>query len=346
MSRIFLTAALSIPLLGQTPSLPTVQTAFIGDESQISQPAHVRLKPRLRSTLHVLVCREPLEAWVSATKLTAPPELFLHMDGRAMNLPASKPEVMSPVGKTCPCKTTDGNGECTSAYRYSFYLDPKVVADPAKREPWLRVLENPGADRPARVSLAPDNSPLWPSTVTLHFERVDTPWAWGVGVVLLFLAVLFFFIGTDTLRDKPDKGLSADQKPTFSLARVQMAVWTFLVVAAFAFVFLVTQNYNTLTPGVLVLIGIASGTTLAAATIQKNPSKASSGNFWTDILSEDGASPTFARFQALLFTVILGIIFVSQVLYSLVMPEFNGTLLGLMGISSGTYLGFKINAEL
>jgi len=40
-------------------------------------------------------------------------------------------------------------------------------------------------------------------------------------------------------------------------------------------------------------------------------------------------------------TIVLGIIFVSSVYNNLSMPEFSTTLLGLMGISSGTYIGFK-----
>jgi len=35
-------------------------------------------------------------------------------------------------------------------------------------------------------------------------------------------------------------------------------------------------------------------------------------------------------------------ILVSSVQNNLTMPEFSTTLLGLMGISSGTYIGFKI----
>jgi hypothetical protein len=40
---------------------------------------------------------------------------------------------------------------------------------------------------------------------------------------------------------------------------------------------------------------------------------------------------------------VLGIIFCSQVYNDLSMPDFNGTLLALMGISSGTYIGFKMS---
>ncbi len=59
-----------------------------------------------------------------------------------------------------------------------------------------------------------------------------------------------------------------------------------------------------------------------------------------DILS-DGAGYSFHRFQIFAWTIILGIIFVSSVYNNLTMPEFSATLLGLMGISSGTYIGFK-----
>jgi hypothetical protein len=48
------------------------------------------------------------------------------------------------------------------------------------------------------------------------------------------------------------------------------------------------------------------------------------------------------RFQMLIWTIILGVIFLIGVYRDLAMPAFSGTLLALMGISAGTYLGFKI----
>lgn len=59
-----------------------------------------------------------------------------------------------------------------------------------------------------------------------------------------------------------------------------------------------------------------------------------------DLLS-DSNGYSFHRFQIAVWTVILGIIFVVAVAQQLAMPQFSETLLGLMGISSGTYLGFK-----
>jgi hypothetical protein len=65
-----------------------------------------------------------------------------------------------------------------------------------------------------------------------------------------------------------------------------------------------------------------------------------SSGFLRDILS-DGSGYSFHRFQIFAWTIVLGIIFVSSVYNNLTMPEFSPTLLGLMGLSAGTYIGFK-----
>ncbi|HWM92719.1 MAG TPA: hypothetical protein VN493_18285 [Thermoanaerobaculia bacterium] len=66
-----------------------------------------------------------------------------------------------------------------------------------------------------------------------------------------------------------------------------------------------------------------------------------SESFLLDVLS-DSNGVNFHRFQALAWTVVLGFIFVGHVFRDLAMPQFSETLLGLMGISSGTYLSLKI----
>src|SRR4051794_19531074 len=66
-----------------------------------------------------------------------------------------------------------------------------------------------------------------------------------------------------------------------------------------------------------------------------------SSGFLLDILSDaDGVS--VHRFQLFAWTIILGVVFVSAVLHEVAMPVFSATLLGLMGLSAGTYLGLKI----
>ena len=44
----------------------------------------------------------------------------------------------------------------------------------------------------------------------------------------------------------------------------------------------------------------------------------------------------------LAITVILGVMFIIHVITTLTMPEFNGSLLTLMGIAGGAYVGFKV----
>ena len=84
----------------------------------------------------------------------------------------------------------------------------------------------------------------------------------------------------------------------------------------------------------------------AAATPPKEPRSASRGfsesrGFLRDVLSDERGI-SIHRFQLFVWTLVLGIIFCVVVYGSLEMPQFSSTMLGLMGISSGTYLGLKM----
>lgn len=70
-------------------------------------------------------------------------------------------------------------------------------------------------------------------------------------------------------------------------------------------------------------------------------SKPTSEGFGRDLLT-DVNGINFHRFQMLVWTIVLGFLFCAGVYTTLAMPEFSTTLLALMGISAGTYLGFKI----
>lgn len=62
--------------------------------------------------------------------------------------------------------------------------------------------------------------------------------------------------------------------------------------------------------------------------------------FWRDI-SDDGSGVSVHRLQVILWTIILGAVFIRSVAQSMSIPEFPDTLLVLIGISNGIYLGFK-----
>ncbi len=71
--------------------------------------------------------------------------------------------------------------------------------------------------------------------------------------------------------------------------------------------------------------------------IEPVPSK----GFIQDILNDDEGL-SFHRFQMFAWTIVLIVIFIWSVLSSLSMPEIDGTLLALMGLSGGTFVGFKL----
>jgi hypothetical protein len=63
---------------------------------------------------------------------------------------------------------------------------------------------------------------------------------------------------------------------------------------------------------------------------------------WFKDITTDINGPTVHRLQLVFWTGTLGAIFLYSVYRNLAMPEFNGTLLMLMGISSAGYVGFKV----
>jgi len=71
------------------------------------------------------------------------------------------------------------------------------------------------------------------------------------------------------------------------------------------------------------------------------PAIPQSDGFLRDICN-NGEGLSFHRLQVVMWTLILGVVFINDVSKVMSMPEFSNTLLMLMGISSGTYLGFKI----
>lgn len=165
-------------------------------------------------------------------------------------------------------------------------------------------------------------------------------------VIIVAIIVLFLFLAakTNILRDvgpNPDVG----RKP-YSLALVQMAVWFFAIMTSWLLLYVVRHSFNTISDTLVFLMGISAGTGIGGVAIDANrlrPAKQSQG-FIRDIVSDDyGVS--FHRFQIFAWTIVLVAVFVRQVTAYLTMPEFNSSLLVLMGISSGTYLGVKVTEE-
>lgn len=230
-----------------------------------------------------------------------------------------------------------------------------------------------------------------------------------IGLLILLVLTVLLGIKTNMLREPVMLQENYLRKP-YSLALTQLAFWSFLVIASYFAIFIVTSEFPPITGSVLVLIGISSGTALGSVLInygkysdaeskdnliwaEKNviktrieeieeelnskPKPANSNElknememkkiryyelsktqplmptdlsrkskgFWKDLLSDSNGISLY-RFQIAIWTFVIGIIFIIDVYNTLSMPQFDNTLLALMGISSGTYLGFKIPEKL
>jgi hypothetical protein len=164
---------------------------------------------------------------------------------------------------------------------------------------------------------------------------------WLALLLAVAIALVVYSRRSDMLRDGPS--VERVYQP-YSLARVQMAWWFFLLVVGYVFIWLVTGEADSIAPSLLGLVGISAATALAAVAVTPASSsgpRASKG-FMRDLISDDRGVVALDRLQVVVWTLVLGGIFLSSVLAYLTMPEFSATMLALMGISSGTYIGFKL----
>lgn len=239
-------------------------------------------------------------------------------------------------------------------------------------EEWHRLLGSPnGYMRKTPVSVGIDDQFAFPTDVATFPLKILPRGRFFSFLALLGigLGVFIYLCRKTSMIRAPAHPAPAGERP-YSLSRFQMAFWFFLVITGYMFMWLITGELDTITDSVLALMGIGAGTALGAALIDSSPSGTAtsttvaatqttetvtsvttsvppappepSRGFLTDILSDAGGGISIHRFQMFAWTLILGVIFVGSVYKDLGMPEFNATLLGLMGISSGTYLGFKI----
>lgn len=81
--------------------------------------------------------------------------------------------------------------------------------------------------------------------------------------------------------------------------------------------------------------------TAVAALLSIAPAPPAESRGWAKDLLSDETGISFHRLQIVVWTIVLVGTFLVAVWRTFAMPEFDATTLGLLGISSGTYLGFK-----
>ncbi|MEA2239880.1 MAG: hypothetical protein QOC81_4604 [Thermoanaerobaculia bacterium] len=213
---------------------------------------------------------------------------------------------------------------------------------------WHTLLGSPhGYLKEIDVSVGSDAQFSVPTRATFHLEVIPRPQFLAfLAIVTLALGIFVHLCRTTSLVRSGTHPIPHERP--YSLSLFQMSFWFFLVIAAYVFMWLITDELDTITDSILALIGIGAATALGAALIDRNktapapdePGGKSLG-FLNDVMS-DPNGVSLHRFQMFVWTLVLGVIFVGSVYKNLEMPQFSATLLGLMGISSGTYLGFKV----
>jgi len=222
----------------------------------------------------------------------------------------------------------------------------RLQRTPDSDESWHALLGSPKHFF-RRVSISVGSDPQFSSKSRATFDLEIIP---RTGLIIFAIVIfgaiatfLYLCISTSLIRSGSSQ-IAPSHRP-FSLSLFQMAFWFFLVIAGYVFVWLITDELNTISASVLALIGIGAATAMGATLIDSSKGSPESNDvsqgFLTDVLS-DREGISLHRFQMFVWTIVLGIIFCISVYRSLEMPEFSATLLGLMGISSGTYLGFKV----
>jgi hypothetical protein len=338
---------------------------------------------RLKTTITVTV--RGLSEYLTSNKI-ANPKFILYLQG----VPFQELAISGP---------TPGHDDLR------FYLD-RV---PANRDQWDALLRSPVEIREIPLTVGLSTGVIFPTEMDNFKLRIYYRGVLYAGAVFFFaLLLLFVWIArrSDVLRESgppppPPRVGAPPPRKAYSLGRVQMAVWFFVVATSFVVIWMITFGLDTISPNVLVLIGISTGTGLAAAVVdgskaasigsQRDQLLAEAGSleatlaalaakpgllspddlqkqqealnrraaiaaqladfsrqmatpvhesFLIDILS-DANGISFHRFQMATWTLILVVIFAVSVWNDLLMPDFNTTLLSLMGISSGTYIGFK-----
>ena len=184
-----------------------------------------------------------------------------------------------------------------------------------------------------------------------NFTLIIARKRWFTISVVILLALLgsfvFLAIKTNILRDVGPNPTGGGKKP-YSLALTQMATWFFVIISSWLLLYVVKHTFSTITESLVILMGISAGTGIGGVAIDNNREKAikirRSKGFFKDILS-DSNGISFHRFQVFAWTIVMVAVFIRQVTAYMIMPEFSPALLTLMGISSGTYLGFKVSEK-
>lgn len=169
--------------------------------------------------------------------------------------------------------------------------------------------------------------------------------------IIPFLIVamgIYFSFWTSILKDISN----AENKP-YSFSRSQLMWWTLIIISTISAYYGCNNGIPEINESLLILLGISLSTTTASriidnTDISNNKNRHQDKNhdkvFWMNILSDENGISVH-RFQAVIFNLLFGIIFMTEFISSdeHKLIAFTTLQLSLMGISSAAYIGIKLN---
>lgn len=227
------------------------------DEAQDEAPDNAQPDPCF--VYHSLILQvKNLESWTGPEQLN-PDQLLLVLNGVVLK------------GRLFGRPYDDPRGSGHKLLRFDLDRSRETA-----REEWKELMSRVKVYEPVAMSvgLAPATEPtgttvgpqrlFWKNGM-LSIQATSFPWA--AFAALSYIGLLGFFVvlahRSDILRGPASPG---GRKP-YSLGRFQMAWWFFIVIGSYVHIFIVLGDYNTLTAGVLTLIGISAATGFAGATM-------------------------------------------------------------------------------
>lgn len=269
-------------------------------------------------------------------------QLVPYLDGRAL------------IGVT-PLAVDLGQG------RLQFHL--RITAQ--NRDTWTHLLSPLTFQRAVQFSVGLEQVDPFATDLTLTSRRALLTvinWRWLLAAVLIVATFSLAFCALamhTTLLMERCKLLDGTLSHRFSLAKVQLALWFFVIFSAFLVIWLATGNLDSLNSSIVATLSISAGTALGDTFVKAaGPSTATAalqaGNkdtflapgwtarrFMRELVSDDEGC-SIARFQMLAWTVALVIVFLADVFDDLQMPVFGPELLYLLGLSTGTYVAHRL----
>jgi hypothetical protein len=243
----------------------------------------------------------------------------------------------------------------------------KINRDAQSYEAWSYFFQYPLAisDRTMTLDIGYNDNQPFNSDKKINLVLINKS---NFFVTIILIISLFLFLIVLAATTNLLKNPSSDNSPAcYSLAKTQLAFWNFIIAAMALYIWTITGDCPYLSQTALILIGISTITIAGSKFVDKiqapdnkyPPDPGAVNNqtvvntrkgkttfvsqvykFIMDILS-DSNGLSINRVQMVLWSLIIFIFLLQDVVKTLVFPELPDSLLVLTGISNGTYVLLK-----